>query len=451
MLFERIASIGLAQYSYIVGDGTEAIVIDPRRDCEIYIRKALDAGMQITHILETHRHEDFAVGSVELARRTDAQIWHADAQLPYKYGKAATEGQSWRLGNFKLSAIHTPGHTEGSMSYVLYAAQDVPWMVFTGDVLFTGEVGRVDFLGMDRALEMAGHLYDAIFRKILLLGDGVLLCPAHGAGSACGGVIADRPWSTLGLERELNPRLQFSTRESFMTDVTRQLPKPPYFERMEVWNLEGPPHLGALPVPKALSAIGFMSFVEAARETVIIDTRDMVGFSGGHIPGALDIPMQLLPLYTGWFVPYDVPILLVTGTCDPMDAVRHLIRIGYDDVAGYLVGGMRAWAASRMPVETAPFIAPQTLADHQGSLWVLDVREEEELQGGTVPGAHNIPLKQLPQRLGEVPDGASVVTYCRGGPRSMLAASVLRREGYKMTSVLLGGLNAWREDGLPLE
>ena len=222
MLFEKIESKGLAQYSYIVGDGYEAVVIDPRRDNQIYIDMALESGMQITHILETHRHEDFAVGSVDLARQTGATVWHADAQLPYMYGNAVEPGKLWQIGALTLEAYHTPGHTEGSRSYVLYTPDGVPWVVFSGDVLFTGEVGRVDFLGMDKAPIMAGHLFDSIFNVLKPLGPGVILCPAHGYGSACGSSIADRPWSTLGIEMQANPRLQFTNRDAFIAECNTQ-------------------------------------------------------------------------------------------------------------------------------------------------------------------------------------------------------------------------------------
>lgn len=450
MLFERIISPGLAHYSYLIGDGNEAVVIDPRRDGEDYIWRALEAGMQITHILETHRHEDFVSGSVILAQRTGAQVWHADAQLPYKYGKPVTAGQTWQIGALTLQALLTPGHTEGSMSYVLHEPGGHPWMVFCGDVLFTGEVGRVDFLGMERAPEMAAHLYESIFHKLLPLGDGVLLCPAHGAGSACGSDIADRPWSTLGLERELNPRLQASTREAFILDVARQLPKPPYFARMEAWNLAGAPPQSCLPVPKLLSAMAFMSFVEASDATTIIDVRDMMSFAGAHIPGALSIPLADLPTYAGWWAPYDVPLLLVLDDQDPLAAVRYLSRLGYDDIAGYLVGGMPAWLFARMPVEKVRLVAPQALANGSAPVWLLDVRAPEEVAGGVISGAHHIYLKELAQRLDEVPTDEPVVVYCDSGQRAMLAAGLLQRAGCRQVSILAGGLRAWRGDGLPL-
>ncbi|MBN1875313.1 MAG: MBL fold metallo-hydrolase [Anaerolineae bacterium] len=447
MLFERIESKGLAQYSYIIGDRSVAVVIDPRRDSDVYIELALAQGMQITDIVETHRHEDFVVGSPELAARTGARAWHADAQLPYKYGQAVADGQVWEIGWFTLRAIHTPGHTEGSMSYVLYEPGDAPWLSFTGDVLFTGEVGRVDFLGMDRAPAMAGHLYDSIFGKLLPLGDGVVVCPGHGYGSACGSTIADRPLSTLGLERALNPRLQVSGREAFIAEVARKLPKPQYFEKMETWNLQGPPDLGTLPAPKSLPPT---MFVDAMREAVVIDTRDMFSFAGGHIPDALSLSLDNLPSYIGWYVPPDTPLLLVMDDNDPMPAVRYLVRQGYDDIVGCLAGGMFAWSMAGLPLATTPLVRPADLSSHPHS-WILDVRNPEDFVAGALPGAVNISHKYLAERLDEVPSDRPICTYCAAGPRSMAAASALQRAGHASVSVLLGGINRWAAEGLPVK
>ncbi|MBU1750692.1 MAG: MBL fold metallo-hydrolase, partial [Chloroflexi bacterium] len=226
MLFERIESKGLAHYSYLIGDGQEAMVIDPRRDCDIYVEQAVKAGFRITHILETHRNEDYVIGSPELAARTGAAIWHADAQWDYQYGQPVQDGQTWPVGRLKVQAIHTPGHTPGHMSYLLHDPDGAPWVVFTGDALFAGDVGRVDLLGMDRAAEMAGRLYDTLFGRLLPLGDQVIVCPAHGAGSVCGTAIAERLWTTVGLERRLNPSLQHTDRAGFVAQTARELERP---------------------------------------------------------------------------------------------------------------------------------------------------------------------------------------------------------------------------------
>lgn len=443
MLFERIESPGLAHYSYLVGDAEKAVVIDPRRDCDIYIRLASVAGMRIVAILETHRHEDFIVGSTELASRTGAEVWHADVQLPYEYGLPVEDGQMWWLGLHKLQAIHTPGHTEGSMSYVLYTPDAVPWMVFVGDVLFAGEVGRVDFLGMDRAPEMAGNLYESIFEKLLPLGDGVLVWSCHGYGSACGSSIAERLWTTLGLERQLNPRLQFTEPEAFIEHVTRKLPKPPYFTLMERRNLEGTPLLGTLPDPAPLTPAEFAAIGE---EAIVIDTRDLSAFAAAHIPGALAIGLHQLPNYVGWFATYDLPLLLVVDNNRPGTAVEYLVRQGYDGIAGYLAGGMAAWHSSGLPVSKTGLLTPQELVAllaGDEALYLIDVRSPEEAAGDALPGAHHLPLKQLPERIAEIPEDQLLCVYCTSGSRSILAASLLQRAGWENVSILLGGISAY--------
>jgi hydroxyacylglutathione hydrolase len=452
MLFERIESTGLAHYSYIIGDKNEVVVIDPRRDCKVYVERALNQGIAITHILETHRNEDYVIGSKELASRTDAEIWHADSQWEYKYGQSVEDGQQWKVGRLRIQAIHSPGHTPGSMSYLLSEAAGNPWMVFTGDALFTGDVGRVDLLGMDRAEEMAGHLYDTLFRKILPLGDGVIICPAHGAGSVCGTAIADRKWSTIGLERTLNPKLQYKNRSDFISHVARELERPPYFRQMEKLNLEGAPILKRLPAAKPFPA---EAFAEKMKNSIVLDTRMELGFSAAHVPDSLSIWQQGLPSFAGWFLPYDKPILLVNQTDKLGEAVQYLIRLGYDDIAGYLAGGMLSWHTAGMESTAIKTVTVQRLChllDRQNGLWILDVRSSEELESsGEITGAHNIHITQLPRHMDEVPKDRTVNIFCGSGLRSMIAASLLQRQGWKDLVVVLGGLAGWNSVSCPIK
>jgi len=285
LLFERIESEGLAHYSYLVGDQREAVVIDPRRDCGIYIDMAARAGYRIVAILETHRNEDYAIGSVELAARLSGHqtvdIWHADAALDYQYGAPAQDGQTWQVGRLKLTALHTPGHTPGHMSYLLTDPDKNPWVVFTGDALFAGDVGRVDLLGEERMPEMAEMLHDTLFNRLLPLGDHVIIGPAHGSGSVCGSEIAERVWSTIGLERRHNRKLQYTSKEAFLANVPRILERPPYFRRIERLNLEGAPVLGSLPVPPPIEP---RRFAGQALEGIVLDTRMELAFTSAHVP-----------------------------------------------------------------------------------------------------------------------------------------------------------------------
>ncbi|MBN2203598.1 MAG: MBL fold metallo-hydrolase [Thermoleophilia bacterium] len=445
MLLERIEAPGIAHISYLIGDGGTAVVVDPRRDVEVYVERATAAGSRITDIVETHRNEDYVIGSVELAERTGAAIWHADAQLPYRYGAPAQPGATWAVGRFTLEALATPGHTPGGLSYLLREADGAPWIVFTGDTLFAGDVGRTDLVEAARSREMAALLHESLFGTLLPLGDEVIVAPGHGAGSVCGAAIASRPWTTIGLERRLDPLLGLTDRDAFVEGAAGVRDRPPYFRRIEVLNVEGAPLLGALPAPPPL---GPHEFAAAAGHAVVVDTRWETAFAAGHVPGALSLWLEGLPLYAGWLLPYDRPLLLVVDGDDPSEAVRRLVRLGYDHVEGFLAGGMSAWHVAGLE-STA--VTTLTAAEHvrraargEGGV-VLDVRTVAEVADAPVEGTLHIPLGDLPTRLEEVPSDRRIVPLCPGGLRSMTAASVLRSGGVDDVAVILGGLSAWRE------
>jgi len=452
MVFERIESEGIAHCSYLIGDGHRAVVIDPRRDGDIYIDRAVRNGFRIFAILETHRNEDYAIGSVELADRTGAEIWHADGQLDYQYGQTVSDGQSWNAGRLKITAIHSPGHTPGSMSYLLHDPDGRPWMLFTGDALFAGDVGRVDLLGMDRAEELAGQLYDTLFEKLLPLGDDLIVCPAHGSGSVCGSAIAERTWTTIGLERRLNPMLQHGSREEFIAAAARELERPPYFRRMERLNLEGAALPGGLPAPPPLTAD---EFAEKAQTSIVLDTRSNLSFCAAHVPQSLSIWLEGLPGFVGWFTPYDKPLLMVNETDDTDRMVRYLVRLGYDQLVGSLAGGMLSWHTAGQESGAIRTVTVQTLCallDEEEKLHVLDVRSEREVtSAGEIPNAHQIHITQLPHRMSEVPRDRSVYIFCGSGLRSTVAASLLQRQGWKNVAVVLGGLAGWSSVSCPLK
>ncbi|MFO8184801.1 MAG: MBL fold metallo-hydrolase [Candidatus Aegiribacteria sp.] len=451
MLIQRIESPGLAHYSYIIGHGPEAVVIDPRRDCGVYAEIARRNRMSVRHILETHRNEDYVVGSLELAGLTGAEIWHADAELDYSYGSPAEDGQTWEVGPLKLKAISTPGHTPGSMSYLLHDQEGHPWICFTGDALFAGDAGRVDLMGMDSAEEMAGMLYDSIFGRLLSLGDGVIVCPAHGPGSVCGSGITGRTMTTMGIERNHNPRLRHDSRHDFIKTMVKELERPPYFRTMEKLNMEGPPVLGGFRMPRALQAAEFHDRMGASR---ILDTRPEVCFASAHIPGALSVWDGGVAGFAGWYLPYDKPLLLVTGD-DPEGTVRTLIRMGYDNIGGYLAGGMLSWHMAGLPSSSTGTLSVSKLCailDGEGEPFILDVRSSEELEGdGRIPGALHIHITQLPENFREVPDDRPVHIFCGSGNRSMVAASYLQQKGYENVRVILGGLAGWNSASCTIE
>ncbi len=458
MLFERIESQGLAHYSYLIGDKHEAVVIDPRRDCEVYLDLATGAGYRIKMILETHRNEDYAVGSQELLARiakttgASAEVWHADGELEYEYGSPVMDGQTWKVGRLEVRALHTPGHTPGHMSYLLRDPDGSPWVVFTGDALFAGDVGRVDLLGKERMPALAASLHKSLFDILLPLGDEVIVCPAHGAGSVCGTSIAERVWTTIGLERKHNPKLRDHQKDAFVAGVAHMLERPPYFRQVEQLNLTGAPALGALPVIPQLKAD---AFAEAARDAIVVDTRMELGFSAGHVPDALSIWQGGLASFAGWFLPYDKPLLLVTADDDPSLAERTLIRLGYDNVVGTLTGGMLTWhMAGRESAQTGITTTHKLCRelDSGKPAWILDVRSDEELEReGEITDAHHIHITQIPEHMDEVPRDKPIHIFCGSGLRSMVVASFLQREGWSDLTVVLGGISGWDSTVCPLE
>jgi len=453
MLFERIISRGLAHYSYLVGDKNDAIVIDPRRDHEVYIEKASLEGMRISHILETHRNEDYLVGSMDLAKRTGAKVWHVDDQWDYMYGKAAIPDQKWKIGRLVIEAIPTPGHTPGSMSYLLRDSKGLASAIFTGDTLFAGDVGRIDLLGEEMASEMAGLLYESIFQRLLPLGDGVVVCPAHGAGSVCGESISERPWTSIGLERISNPRLKAKSKEDFIKALLQpHLERPPYFRKMEKLNLQGEPILSTIPVPRPLSPRDFADLVDDAQ---IVDTRMELGFAAAHVPNAQFIWLNGLASFAGWFLSYERPILLVTEGNDTKEVVHILIRLGFDDISGFLAGGMLSWHMAGFQSYSQQTIHVQDLChllDQGFKPSILDVRSEAELNNdGRISGAQHIHITQISERRAEVPKNRMVYIFCGSGLRSMIAASYLERHGWKDLVVILGGIAGWKSVKCPIK
>jgi len=455
MLLEKIVSDGLAHYSYLIGDKNQALVIDPRRDVDDYIKMATAAGMRIDYILETHRNEDYFVGSMELAARTGAEVWHADGQWDYKYGQSVTSGWKWRVGRLEIEALATPGHTPGSMSYLLRDPAGIPWMLFCGDALFAGEVGRIDLLGKELAAENAGLLYESLFSRILPLGEEVILCPAHGSGSVCGELIAERFWTTIGLEKKHNARLQAKSKEQFVASLLKSQPdRPPYFRRMEKVNLEGRPVLGALPSPRPLDAGSFFALYEK-QNAQVLDTRQELAFAAAHVPGSQSIWLDGLASFAGWFVGYDRPILLV-GEGNAVDNVAAiLLRQGFDDISGFLAGGMLSWHMSGLESAAITTQTVQELCrqlDEDEPTWILDVRSDSELsKDGRIEGAQHIPITAISERMDEVPKDRETSIFCGSGMRSMVAASFLKARGWKNLAVILGGMASWRSRKCPLK
>jgi hydroxyacylglutathione hydrolase len=450
MFIKKIKSQGLSHNSYFIGSENEAVVIDPRRDCQIYIDIAQKEEMNIKGIYETHRNEDYVIGSIELAQRTGAKIYHG-AKLDFKYGEALIDGQDFYFGKMKIIAIETPGHTDESMSYAL-ADLDLskkPIIVFTGDNLFVGDVGRTDLYGPNEAHRLSEALYNSIFNKLLPLGDHVLIFPAHGAGSVCGGDISQREDSTLGIERVFNPILQ-KTREEFIDyKSSEQHTRPPYFLKMEKYNLEGPPIFNKLPTPPPLMPEEFLKKIKMG--AVVVDTRQPVSFGGAYLKDSYNIWLERIPSYAGWTLQFDKPILLVLEDKIYLDkAVRYLYRLGYDNLDGYLVGGIEGWYKKSLPFQHLGLISVYELnkwIEQKEDLLILDVREDQKWSEGHIPNSFNIFSGYLEKRIQELPKNRRIALICNIGNRASLASSILSRAGFVDIHNVLGGMIAWKNAG----
>jgi hydroxyacylglutathione hydrolase len=454
MLFEQIVSEGISHNSYLIGSGGRAAVIDPRRDCDIYLQIASRQGLVITHIFETHRNEDYVIGSLELREQSGAEIYHG-AHLPFAYGNAVSDGDRFELGSLEIRILETPGHTEESISLVLHDKEisDQPYMVFCGDTLFSGEIARTDFFGQERKAEMAGKIFDSITRKILPLGNGVIVCPAHGAGSVCGTEIADHPFTTVGYERETN-RMLAQGREAFIARrVKESLYYPPYFRQMEKDNLQGPAILYRMPYMRELSVAEVNQLRKSGCQ--IVDIRSPTSFGGGHIPGSISIWREGLPSFIGWFLDYQRPIIIVDDFNLDLDSVlRHFIRQGYDSIAGVLSGGFPLWTKAAQDIGFTSTCTVQELKERLGkeAPFLLDVRDIKNWnEVGHIRGAHHVYIGELPRHLDEIPKNEPVVVYCDAGFKGSLAASILAIHQYRQVTNVLGGMTAWKKAGYRIE
>lgn len=456
MLFRKVKTPGIAHVAYVLGDQGEAIVVDPRRDVDEYVSVARSEGLRVRYVLETHRQEDFVMGSAELAKKLGAKVVSLDHKLFGHSDLKLADGESLDLAGLRVKALHTPGHTPESACYAVYLpGVDLAWGVFTGDTLFIGATGRTDLPDREKTGENAGLLYDSVRAKLAPLGDQALLWPAHGAGSVCGGDIADRDDSTLGLERACNPVFRES-REAFIARKLRErIPRPPYFRTMEVWNLEG-----GRPLAKPASAVPVLAPKDFAREMkqgLVVDAREPEAFASGHVPGSVNVWLKGLPVFAGWLATERTRVYLVLPSLDDLeDALKHLARVGVDAVEGVLAKGFEGWRDAGMPVASISTITPRELAESREHHVVLDVRDDQEFEEeGHIPGARHLYVGYLDEHHGRVREALkakpSVAVTCSVGHRSGVAVSVLERHGYTNVKNLLGGMTAWGALELPKE
>ncbi|HAW93615.1 MULTISPECIES: MBL fold metallo-hydrolase [unclassified Arsukibacterium] len=454
MELRRIETPGIAHYAWLLADGEQAMLVDPSRHVQKYLDTARDIATRITHIVETHRQEDFVMGAAWLARRTGARIYNGNHDT-FGHGDCRLEdGDTFYVGKLLVRAFHTPGHTPESMCYAVYKDDNAEsaWAIFTGDTLFFGDTGRSDLPDEDKSVENAGRIYDAVHNKLAGLGDTALILPAHGPGSVCGSGMAKRSWSTLGDEKTYNDVFTLSRQEFAEKKGGERLPRPPYFRHMEKVNLEG-----GLPPTLRQGDVGLLntdSFADKSQNNYIYDTRLPEAFAGGHIPDSHSIWLGGLPVFGGWVGNADSAIYLVTDRNDNVDhAVRHLSNIGLDNVQGALAGGFESWRDAGRDVEHSGAITPAVLHNMDNAPQVLDVREIDEFDSGHIPGALHCYVGYLADKLNELPLDKTrpVVVTCGVGHRAGLGVSILLKAGFQDVSNLLGGMKAWSALGLPVE
>ena len=454
MFFQRIKTAGVAHNAYLIGSNGIGVIVDPRRDVDEYFELARKNKLEIKYVLETHRQEDFVLGSDHIRRLTGAKI--VSGKHPYSAHSdiSLADGESLEIGELKCRCLYTPGHTPESVSYAIYMKdnQDAAWAVFTGDALFIGEAGRTDLPDTDKTAENAAILFDSIQNKILPLGDQTLLFPAHGSGSVCGGNIADYDESTLGFERGYNPAF-VNTKEQFIENKLKErIPRPPYFRLMEKLNLKG-----GIALSKNPEAIAILSPEDFARESVtgiVIDTRLPEAFGGGHIPDSYSIWLDGLSVFGGWIANDKVPVYLVLEQPDDLKiAFLNLERIGVDNISGVLAGGFEGWRDAGLKIQMSGTLSVHSKSLEAKNMTIVDVRDITEYEESHIRRAKHVYVGFLPELENidrDLDPENPVAVVCSVGHRASLAVSILLRAGFKNVFNLLGGITAWKQLDKPL-
>jgi glyoxylase-like metal-dependent hydrolase (beta-lactamase superfamily II)/rhodanese-related sulfurtransferase len=452
MDIEVFVTPGLGDATYLIGSAGEAVVVDPQRDASRFLRAAARRGWRVVGVLETHVHNDYLSGALEIRAVTGAPIV-APARGGYGFPhRAADEGDLVEAGGLRLVARATPGHTPEHISWDVHEdGAQVPAALLTGGSLLAGSVGRTDLLGPGRLAELTALQYRTL-RRLASLPDETRVLPTHGSGSFCvaGPAIGERV-TTLGVERARNPLLAADDEIAFAATLLAGLGEyPRYYRHMAPLNRAGPPVLGDAPSAAPLDPSAFAAAMETGAH--VVDARDRVRFAGAHLPGSWNIELDdSFAAYVGWMLPFDAPLLLVLP--DPAEAaaretVTQLSRIGFDRVVGHLDGGLDAWQADGRQVASYPVLSAQEAASAQargqtGEL--LDVRQPIEWRDeGIVPGARRIFVGDLPDRLEGLPRDAEITVLCKSGARAAIAASLLDRAGIPVRLVATGGADAWQ-------
>lgn len=462
MIFQQFVLESLGHASYLVGSEVtgEALVLDVRRDVDVYFQAARQRGLRIAYAVDTHQHNDYVTGICELPARGDVQLLaSARAELGY-HTRSLHDGGRLEIGELLIDVLHTPGHTPEHISLLVTdrARGEEPAMLLSGGALLVNDVARPDLLGgQENTLRLAQATRHTLLNKILTLPDHVEVYPTHVSGSLCGASIGGRYSTTIGYERRLNRLLScVASEEDFVRECLKldTLPTvPPYWRRMRPLNQQGPPVLGVPREPPPLQVADVVRVIDQG--TVVLDCRSPEAFGGGHIPGALNVGLGAhFPTWAGTVLPVQVPVVLVLeDDRDLWEVCWSLLRIGYDVPAGWLAGGMLAWRVTGRDLVSLPQWSVHELRhalERSPETVLLDVRQPQEWRGGHIEGAWHIPGAELPDRAAELPGDRAIAVTCSSGYRSSVAASLLAGRGHPRVFNVLGGMTAWKRVGFPM-
>jgi hydroxyacylglutathione hydrolase len=460
MYVEQMYTNCLSEAAYYIESNGEAVIVDPLRDCDQYIAKAKERNATIKYVLETHFHADFVSGHIDLSNKTNAPIVYGpNANTNYDVIHAK-DGDIINVGVCTIKVLHTPGHTMESTCYLLSDEQAKPYCIFTGDTLFVGDVGRPDLFGGTHTQEhLAQTLYTSLRTKILPLPDDVIVYPAHGPGSACGKNMGPETFSTIGQQKQSNYALQDISIEDFVKTLTTGLSTPPaYFPLNAKINKEGYESLDTI-LKQSLLPLSVTEFKDAMVDdnVIVLDTRAAIEFTTGFVPGAISIGLEhRFAEWVGTLLPMHKQLLLVTEVGKETESITRLSRVGYDNVIGYLDGGIAAWLASNEKLDMIIDVDADELAmdiNYDENLVVMDVRKLSEFDNGHIEGARLQPLQEFGNLMAVATseEQENIYVHCAGGYRSVIACSLLKKEGVHNIRNILGGWSAMQKiDKLPI-
>ncbi len=460
MKVEQIYTGCIAHAAYYIENNGEAAIFDPLREVQPYIDRAVKDHAKIKYVFETHFHADFVSGHLDLKAKAGAEIVFGPTAKPGYQATVATDGQVFKVGNYKVQVIHTPGHTMESTTYLLVDENDKAHGIISGDTLFIGDVGRPDLaqhviaeLTEDK---LARHLYHSLREKIMPLADDLIVYPNHGAGSACGKMMSKETTDTLGHQKKVNYALQPMSEDEFVTAILTGLTPPPgYFPKNVLLNIGGCESLDKV-MQRAQKPLTATVFELIANETraLILDTRPAAEFAKGFIPNSISIGLDgnYAQMVGELIKDIDQEILLVTEAGREEESIIRLSRVGYDHSIGYLQGGFNAWVNAGKETDHISRITAKELEEkyNHENILVIDVRKKSEYDTQHVIGAINIPLHQINEHLAELPKDKPFVIHCAGGYRSIIAASILKQRGWDNFVDVEGGFNVIAFTGIPV-